>query len=162
MIFSQCPASVNPTENPSTSDSSVTTTKPIPIDYRLPTNLVPRYYDIELSIPFGPFEEPNNFQGKVEIRFDCTTPTNKLTIHLKDLKLENNYIRVKGLTDSSFDEITTSWSYDDVREFFIATLSKNFQAGHSYSAIIEYAGIVSDNGLGLYKSYFYDKNGNKR
>ena len=80
---------------------------------------------------------------------------------MSDLLLNNSAIRIEGVTDPSFQITNVAWSYDDARDFFIATLSQSFKNGQEYSIYLEYSAQVDENNFGLYKSFFYDENGKK-
>ena len=138
-----------------------TTAKPV-INYRLPKALAPTHYDIEISVPFYPYNEPDRFFGKVKLNFVCLNSTNQLIFHVKDIELNISSIRIEGINDSTFQVTSVGWLYDDITNFFIATLQQSFRSGQEYSIYLEYSALVESNNFGLYKSSYFDENGRKR
>lgn len=132
------------------------------IDYRLPINLKPYYYDIHISTRFHDTIEPTDFNGTVKIYFKCLTRTNMLILHMKDIDIYNSTIVLKGLTNTSFEYYHLNWLYDREKEFLIFELSKDFEVNHNYTIIIKYKGYLQDDNIGFYRSSYFDNQGKRK
>ena len=123
-------------------------------DVRLPRHLVPVLYTLELV----PFIIPDNFtiRGHVQIEMLCRQAADNVTLHVADLLLQNNTVRLEEKTTKKEVPIT-GHDYDMDREFYIAKLGENLQPGKVYVIKIEYTAYLKDNLKGFYRSVYKDR-----
>ena len=123
-------------------------------DVRLPRHLVPVLYTLELV----PFIIPDNFtiRGHVQIEMLCRQAADNVTLHVADLLLQNNTVRLEEKTTKKEVPIT-GHDYDRDREFYIAKLGDNLQPGKVYVIKIEYTAYLKDNLKGFYRSVYKDR-----
>ena len=123
-------------------------------DVRLPRHLVPVLYTLELV----PFIVPDNFtiRGYVQIDMLCRQAADNVTLHVADLLLQNNTVRLEEKTTKKEVPIT-GHDYDTDREFYIAKLGENLQPGKVYVIKIEYTAYLKDNLKGFYRSVYKDR-----
>jgi aminopeptidase N len=111
---------------------------------------------------FKPDEQPETFNGTVRIDFECNKTTNKLVMHMIDIRLDNSTIKISSQTDTQFSEVSPAWTYDNVTNFLTFELDKPFTAGYNYSFQVSYEGQVRSDLTGFYRTYYEDNAGNKR
>ena len=79
-------------------DQGVEAVKAEGVDYRLPTNLRPLFYDLRLRpyIGFDYYDEKKSFtfDGHLNLTFVCETPTDRIVMHSKFLTLNRSTIRL--------------------------------------------------------------------
>ncbi|CAG9766839.1 unnamed protein product [Ceutorhynchus assimilis] len=124
--------------------------------YRLPQNVMPENYRLEIVTPFG---EPGNFvfEGKVWIQTSCVTPTSNITLHSKSLEIAENEITLKDITSKATKEIKDlKISYDKENDFIIVLLDKPLTEDHRYELYIPFKGKLDDGLAGFYRSSYVD------
>jgi hypothetical protein len=106
------------------------------IDYRIPRNLVPEHYDIEIRPDFYAPLQPSEFflDGWVTVHMRCVTPTNLIHLHFRSMTINQQSVDVTEGENPAISIV--SMSIDSVREFFIIEvwlriLLKNSQAPKS-------------------------------
>lgn len=145
-----------------TTAGSTTTTAPPKINYRLPGDLKPYFYDISLSFKYVNEEVQEQFDGTSTISFECKKTTNKVVLHIKNLDIKNHTIKVVDNANPSFNFTDIPWEHDEEREFFTALLPANLQASRNYTITIGYVGYLLQDNVGFYKSSYTNANGEKR
>lgn len=129
-------------------------------DVRLPTNLRPLYYKVDL-IPYVDPSKNFSIDGKVRIQVLCLEDTNRVTLHIKNISITENKVRLTEWTEGSAEtgaELTVlKHAYDPPREFYNVTLKEPLQAGKNYELYIEFEAILSDELAGFYRSSYKDK-----
>ena len=123
-------------------------------DIRLPTHLKPELYKIELL----PFIIPDNFtiNGKLELTMLCEEESRNVTLHAKNLTLNEENIKLINLGNGKSISITEH-EYDIERDFYIARLSENLIKGTKYQISINYTAKLKDNNFGFYQSVYKDQ-----
>ena len=114
---------------------------------RLPTHLKPELYQIELL----PFIIQNNFtiRGKLELTMLCEQESTNVTLHTKNLVLDEENIELVSLKNGKKISIIEH-SYDTDQEFYIAKLSQTLKEGTKYKISINYVTQLTNNNKGFY------------
>ena len=79
--------------------SSKMTTNTTKIVYRLPKNIKPYSYEITVIATFNVSTEPNEFDGCVEILFECYERTDLIKLHKKDIDINKSSIITRRLSN---------------------------------------------------------------
>ncbi|XP_067653003.1 aminopeptidase N-like [Haliotis asinina] len=141
---------------------ATTTTTPAPvINYRLPTAIKPFHYVLELQPEiYSDNSSLFTFSGTVSIVINVTQATSNVTLHKKDLMINNDSLSLRP-TDNLSDRgpSIVSASYDEVREFYVLHLDNDLQPGRSYAVEMSFHAKMRTDGEGLYlSSYKTDSN----
>ncbi|KAK3108903.1 hypothetical protein FSP39_018341 [Pinctada imbricata] len=142
-ICKACPASSpcpNIATTTSSSKSSRTTPSPRPLqneDYtRLPKSLRPLTYDLEIQPNlYGNDPTSFTFSGKVKIKISCLEATKNVTLHAKNLTIDQNLVKFEPEVpgDPSYGKASfVSMETDKEREFQIFKLSEDLVKGKNY------------------------------
>nr|CAD7599193.1 unnamed protein product [Timema genevievae] len=127
-------------------------------NYRLPETIVPDTYSVKLI----PYLEGDvfTFDGEVLILVNVTTTTNRITLHVNDLEIEDSNVSVRPL--DSADNLTLGViTRDEPRHFLDISVPAGLTAGQQYEVNIQYQGYMRDDMFGFYRSYYYVR-GEKR
>ncbi|KAI5132808.1 hypothetical protein NEAUS06_0354 [Nematocida ausubeli] len=121
------------------------------VDFRLPADIKPISYDLDIVLK----ENNSKFAGAVSIRADVMEDTDKISFHMKELKIES--MQVVILEDSGETLVHLLDSVQNIPEEVpnsIATVrtTKKLQKGSEILINIKYIGNVSDDMAGFYKS----------
>ncbi|KAG5683236.1 hypothetical protein PVAND_012529 [Polypedilum vanderplanki] len=127
------------------------------INYRLPNNTKPLYYDIHMTTHIH--ENKFEFNGHVIIKFEVKTlPLNEIVIHMKEL--ENLEIKLLNST-LGLIENNVDYDHEEETDFLIIKTKNNLVLNGIYHLDITYDGELRDDNLGFYRSsYLNDKNEN--
>ncbi|KAG8288073.1 hypothetical protein J6590_023440 [Homalodisca vitripennis] len=120
--------------------------------YRLPVNIVPTHYDLDIIT----FLEPDNFsfQGNVKIKVKCSQATDIIKVHARDLYFDKEKISVTADTGNS---LNIADSYSDVEnEFYVVKTKEHLKDGELYSLNLSFHGLLKENLIGYYRSYYTD------
>ncbi|XP_021963123.1 aminopeptidase N isoform X2 [Folsomia candida] len=131
---------------------------------RLPTNVKPLYYKVDL-IPY--VEEAKNFtiDGKVWIDIECLQATHKVTIHIKNITVVEESVKIYEVDEAELSPSVTEavesvspkkHEYDVPREFYNMTLPKSLEAGKVYRIYIQFRALLADSLGGFYRSSYKD------
>ena len=154
-------ASETTTITTTTTTTTVTTlNESIKIDYRLPRDLSPYYYDITISTIFHDDIEPNDYNGSVKIYFKCIKETNKIIFHARNLDIFKRSVHVSDLQNNSFNY--SQIYYEAENEHFIIELINNLSADKNYSVSVKYKGHLRNDAAGFFKSLYLNNDGKKR
>ena len=117
--------------------------------YRLSRTVVPSRYRLYLT----PDLEAATFTGRVEIDVDVTEPVNAITMHAADLELGAATVTSHGIGHRSGDPVTDS-TYETVTFPLLETIPVG-----PATIEIAYAGVLSDQLAGFYRSRYTDDEG---
>ncbi|XP_070496290.1 aminopeptidase N-like [Chironomus tepperi] len=125
------------------------------LTYRLPNDSIPINYEITLST--NVHEGDFNFTGKVKIRVKIVEPTDKITLHYKNITIDkvdifNALVPVPILLNAPFDHIES-------HDFLIINLPNIFDKDAEILISIAYHGQLRDDGAGFYKGSYKDEAG---
>lgn len=125
---------------------------------RLPTDTIPMHYRLQLTtdIDKGDF----NFSGNVHIRFQALSNTSTITLHYRELTIENINLFYAGNATPVLIESNIIHTVDEVREFLIIPTAQELEIYEQYIVEIAYTGILRDDNIGFYRSSYRDPDGN--
>ncbi|XP_076080852.1 aminopeptidase N-like isoform X2 [Mytilus galloprovincialis] len=153
------PSSPSPSSSllATTTVATQTTTPGSTRNVRLPLNLYPTLYDVELQ-PYMYEGDAKDFYftGKVTIEMQCIKSTNEIVLHSNKLNISEQSIKVMQMGSGS--QISHSVEFDKVNQFLILKSNTQFMMGSNYSVYIEFRGPLTGDLAGLYLSSY--KRGN--
>ncbi|KAK5649207.1 hypothetical protein RI129_000236 [Pyrocoelia pectoralis] len=125
-------------------------------DYVLPNNVKPSRYVITIH-SFN----TTNFKGSVEIELEALEETSNITLHAKNIEIDNNLISITGENGKEVKWKDTSTETE--KEFYIINLSENLDKGKVYNLTInEYTGSLTEAKEGFFSARHIDANGTVR
>ncbi|XP_023246433.1 aminopeptidase N-like [Copidosoma floridanum] len=126
--------------------------------YRLPSNIVPKSYSINL-IP--KFEPDFIFEGRVEIEAKIQVATKKIVLHSDQLKIDekNLFISSYGEKVEMYNVINTF--YEEQYHFYVIELKSTLREETFINITITYTGNLNTEMRGFYRSS-YDIQDKKR
>jgi hypothetical protein len=149
--------------DPSETNATTTFEPAVPkqkVNYRLPNSTRPFYYDIRIEMKSDVFTKPTEFDGDVRLDINCEQATDQIVMHMKNLTIFNDSIRIVGISDPDFEIKNATWSFDKEKSFMIVNLTKNLIDNHKYSLYIKYRGAVNSGSpgfaSGLYRKFYTD------
>ncbi len=138
----------------------------------MPTDLKPYLYELTLKPFVGPFYGSKSFKfdGFLNLSFTCVSPTKKIVLHSKDLKINGHKLhQIKSVSDfyqlnranEENDEITLDKTiqYDNERDFLIFDSNRPCQANVNYLLELNFTGTILETLYGFYRSSYKDSNG---
>lgn len=136
------------------STSKITTTNKPPdtINFRLPDNLKPYLYELEIQ----PFLDPNNFRfnGKMKMFINCLSSTNRIVFHQQGLKINESNAKLIDLSTNNEMQMNLPFDYDSETEFVIVSLKNNLVNGKNYSLELPYSANMSNKLFGFYNGSY--------
>ncbi|XP_031564452.1 glutamyl aminopeptidase-like [Actinia tenebrosa] len=128
-------------------------------DIRLPTNLVPQKYRVELHPNITTFK----FTGTVDMLLKCVKNTDKIFFHAKTMELTNIKVaKIKENADKlevlSIKKITSSKDL----EMHAIQVNDELQADQEYIVFVQFKASLSEKLFGFYKSSYKNKRGEIR
>ncbi|KAK7475553.1 hypothetical protein BaRGS_00033186, partial [Batillaria attramentaria] len=127
--------------------------------HRLPPNLKPIYYDLEIKPDFyGNDPSTFSFTGHVTIHLECISPTNEIVLNSKNLSIAKSTIRVTEKASGAFSEVM-SVDLEDDTEVMVIKVKEELGGGKQYTVEIQFEGPLTDDLAGLYLSSY--KRGNQ-
>ncbi|XP_072036065.1 aminopeptidase N-like [Amphiura filiformis] len=154
------PIPVSGTISPTTSPGNTPQTpKNIWDNPRLPDDIVPLHYSIDLTIDLDNF----TFSGTSSMQIMCISKTNVILLHGKQLTINTEKVRLE-LAD---DFVGTVPDVIDVRlypenQFILVELEDTLEANSEYLLTVEFEGKLQDDLVGLYRSSYTTPQGDKR
>ncbi|XP_043289619.1 uncharacterized protein [Venturia canescens] len=143
------------TEGSAAADNNKTEKYETP-QYSLSNVSVPISYDIKLVPEI--IENNFTFYGETMIVVAIKEPTRNLTMHSKDLRIDENFT---SLFDSDKKEYKpTKHTYENTTDFLIIEFNKLLAAG-TYNLNFKYAGNMSKVPEGIFNSSYTDEKGDK-
>ncbi|KAF7268819.1 hypothetical protein GWI33_018165 [Rhynchophorus ferrugineus] len=125
-------------------------------DYRLPKNIRPESYRLEIITPFG--EKDNfEFEGKVWIETSCVSPTVNITLHSKGLDIGEQEVTLRDISSKATKPVKAlKVTYEKEHDFLIILLEKPLTEDHRYEIYIPFKGKLDDGLAGFYRSSYVD------
>nr|ADK11707.1 aminopeptidase N [Gastrophysa viridula] len=128
-------------------------------NHRLPPNLKPFLYTIELTVPATAFTPTDDrFQGVVDIEFSVENSATEIVLHANRQYLDILSVFFKeSSADTSSDDVTAATAYDSVTDF-MTIADQELRAGINYTLTITFNGTLSTTEMaGFYKSSYREE-----
>lgn len=125
-------------------------------NYRLPQNIKPLHYDVELTTRLDP---DFNFNGNVKINIQVLeNNTKSITLHHRSLRPHEQSVKLLEV-ESQNDVKVSKITYDKVLEFYVIELETELKKDKKYDLSIAFEGDLDKNMDGFYRSSY--KKGDK-
>lgn len=132
--------------------------KAAPLNYRLPTSVLPQNYVVELT-PYFTGEngkEQFTFDGKVEITLSTNeTNISDITLHTNELDVSGT-IKLRELFSPMTEIRVMSRSYDIRTHKYTLGLEKTLSKGVQYVLSMQYVGKLGTDMYGFYRSSYVE------
>ncbi|XP_074661523.1 aminopeptidase N-like [Tubulanus polymorphus] len=127
---------------------------------RLPGNIIPSHYRIELRVDLTTFK----FRGKVAIRVECMSDTEYVIVHVTKLKIDPARVFVKSLGVGYSRQLPIVEQLEvKLRQFYVIRMRDALEKGKQYEIVLnDFTGNVTDDLKGIYRSSYRTKTGQKR
>lgn len=110
---------------------------------RLPTNIAPRHYDLEIYTPIFAAEE---YSGEVTIRIEVLQPTDTILVHAKFLG-----VYLASLVDSNNNPVELNCAGDFLpNDYYVLKTSQSLARG-TYSMKLYFTGFLDEYNSGLFE-----------
>ncbi|VDI45275.1 Hypothetical predicted protein [Mytilus galloprovincialis] len=141
-----------------TTTPTVITTPPGGRDVRLPLNLYPVLYELELQ-PFIYETNPADFyfSGTVKIEMECRQSTNEIVLHSNQLNITTSSVRIEPMAPGK-NPIIPTIEFDTVNHFLVLKTNTQLVGGSNYSVYIEFRGPLLPRPPGFYQSSYQHRN----
>lgn len=146
------------------SQAEVTPKADAQINYRLPENIIPLDYVIQLT---PTLHKPFLFKGICVINAEVKTETKEIILHSRDLEYDQHKVEVLN-SDGKYTDVTVlQLKTDDETEeekktdFLVLQLKESLQKG-KIRITLQYSGVLNENLRGFYRSSYINKDKQKR
>ncbi|CAI6095111.1 unnamed protein product [Clonostachys chloroleuca] len=118
----------------------------------LPTNVIPRHYEITLEPNFATFK----YEGTVTIHLDVVRETASIALHKLDLEIHETSVE----TDEGVAIFSPGLEYTEADSVQTVKLGQQIPAGQKLNLTQRFTGVLNDKMAGFYRSSYKDENGN--
>ncbi|XP_061749583.1 aminopeptidase Ey-like [Nerophis ophidion] len=133
-------------------------------DHRLPTSLLPVFYNLVLWPRLEPRADGLFFYtGNSSVVLDCVNNTDLILLHSNMLNLtsfDGHLARLRGLGGATAPGLSKTW-LEEPTQYLVVQLSGELQAGSTYELYTEFAGELADDLRGFYRSEYEEGGENK-
>ena len=121
---------------------------------RIPANLWPEHYDIEIRPDFYPPLTPEQFffDGWVTIYLRCGESTDYVYLHFKQMTINKDSIDLRDSANGRINVINIS--EDTIRQLLIIQTSRQLIANERFRVSLNFTGPIKRDLLGLYYSQY--------
>ena len=121
--------------------------------YRLPQDVIPLEYEIELDPLLGTVDNPEYFDGKVVIKVKIVQATQSITLNIKDLQIDETDIT--SVEDGTKIE-HIALNIPEYEFYFMNRNDGYFEKDEEYLITIHYQGKHFDDMSGFYRSSYME------
>lgn len=147
---------------PSTEDEAIVPVKPAQqIDYRLPADIKPYLYELQIKPYIGPAEEYGSkaytFEGIQTMHLKCLSPTDKIVFHEHNLNIVGSDVELFSQADNSKLSFDHSLVYDAQKMTVTVNMDQKCIVGNDLKLVVPYTGKINTEVLvGFYKSSYVE------
>ncbi|KAK2741234.1 Aminopeptidase 2 mitochondrial [Myotisia sp. PD_48] len=120
----------------------------------LPTNVIPRHYDLTLEPDFEKF----TFEGTVVIDLDVVKDTTSITLNAIEIDIHSTIVSANGVEVIQ----TPTVAFDNDAQTATVSLGTTIPAGSKAQLKQKFTGKLNDNMAGFYRCSYKDSKGNKK
>ncbi|KAI4600126.1 Aminopeptidase 2 mitochondrial [Pestalotiopsis sp. 9143b] len=117
----------------------------------LPTNVIPKHYDVTLEPDFEKFV----FKGTVLIDFDVKEETKSISLHTLEIDIHSAHVKQGDKLVTSSSAIT----YDESKQVSKIDLKDAVSAGDKVTLEVKFTGQLNDQMAGFYRSTYKKPDG---
>ncbi|KAH8271340.1 hypothetical protein KR018_007311 [Drosophila ironensis] len=123
--------------------------------YRLPTALRPLKYHLRILTNL---EKPEDlkFAGNVKIIIEALQNTKNITLHSKNLTIDESRITLRQISGEKKDNCVSSTEVNPIHDFYILHTCQELQAGNTYELSLPFAADLNRQLEGYYRSSYKD------
>jgi aminopeptidase N len=131
------------------------------IDGRLPRNVVPVHYNLEVRPNINLDQPPFPYEGDVQIYIRCVEPTNTVVLNFKDLNFRNvGIVNDPNSPVPAPSPIFLSYTADSSTDFLTISFVNSLVTDATYIVTISFVGVLRDpTQRGIYYDYYLDRFG---
>ncbi|KAI1859740.1 hypothetical protein JX265_010189 [Neoarthrinium moseri] len=120
----------------------------------LPTNVIPRHYDVTLEPDFEKF----TFKGTVLIDFDVKEETKSISLHTIEIDIHSAHVK-DGDKIVTPDSSSSAVTYDESKQVSKIDLKDAVPAGGKATLEVKFTGQLNDSMAGFYRSTYKKPDG---
>lgn len=124
-------------------------------NYRLPTNVMPSNYVIEIE-PYFTGTNEFTFSGRAAITLRSQTTTNEIVLHQNDLTIDELLTTLTLAANTASQTIITGTSWDNVTHLYTLHTATTLVPNVDYRLTFVYTGILSSDMRGFYRSSYVE------
>ena len=125
-------------------------------EYRLPSSTIPKSYDIKFTkVDFTEF----TFEGSVKINVQIDNGTQEIVLH------KGKFINIQrvNVTKQPSVPVSVKHNYNEKTEKLTITIKEQkLKKGDIVDIELNFTGILRDDMIGFYRSYYYDNANNPK
>lgn len=124
-------------------------------NYRLPTNVLPSNYAIEIEPHFTGTNQ-FTFDGRTTITLRSLTTTNEIVLHQNQLIIDEPLTTLTLASNAGSQTIITGTSWNNVTHLYTLHTATALVPNIEYRLTFVYTGILSDDMRGFYRSSYVE------
>lgn len=129
--------------------------------YRLPTSVRPEHYRLEIVTHLDD-ENGFEFSGLVGITINVFENSNNITLHAKNLTIDQKLVEIKNLDGADQGISLESIEVNPLHDYYIMKLSKPLLKDGRYLLKMPFKAELNKNLFGYYRSVYTDKTTGER
>ncbi|XP_058444532.1 aminopeptidase N-like [Malaya genurostris] len=129
--------------------------------YRLPREVIPEHYDLEVHTHLNDDGKEFRFHGMVNITVRSRYNSIDITLHSKNLSIAENNISIRDLYHKRQVKIFAI-AYDPRNDFLIIRTAGLFREGHRYRLSIPFEAELKADVIGYYRSSYLNSESGQR
>jgi len=128
--------------------------------YRLPTALRPQKYNLRVLTHLDNPEDLR-FEGSVKILFEVLENTKNITLHAKNLTIDESQITLKDTSSANKKNCISSTEVNSIHDFYVMHTCEQLLAGEKYELTMPFSADLNRQLEGYYRSSYLDPVANK-
>lgn len=125
------------------------------LNYRLPNNVIPSDYDIEIA-PFFTGPSAFTFNGIVSIIIRPINTTSEIALHQNQLTINEPLTTLSLLSNPGSRTVINNAVWDNETHIYTLYTATPLQGNVDYRLTFLYTGILSENMRGFYRSSYVE------